>query len=165
MLQHTLDLLTGFSFGRTILVTVPAVAENVDTAAEIVINRRPQAGLSKSVRLGVLAAEPGDSLFFFTGDQPLLDRETVAAILDADDGASIVYPQGPDGAPKNPSLFAPRFREALLALEGDEGGRQIRRLYPEACRPVPIVDAKVLLDVDTMEDYERVCAIWEREVR
>ena len=155
MLQHTLDLTARLPFTWTILVTVPNVAAGIKTAAEIVINPTPEAGQNSSIRLGVLAAPLGDSLLFLTGDQPFLDEATLHAILAADDGASIVYPTGPDGAPKSPVLFPPHFREALLALTGDEGGRQLRRQYPEACRAVRIADEKTLLDIDTPEDYER----------
>ena len=165
MLRHTLDLIAGFPFAQTILVTVPAISEQVDTGAQIVINETPETGLASSVRLGVLAAEPGNSLIFFPGDQPLLDRKTISALLDADDGASIVYPQGSDGTPRSPTLFAPCFRAPLLALTGDEGGRAVRRSNPQACRPMPISDANLLLDVDTLEDYRNIRAIYETEDR
>ena len=90
------------------------------------------------------------------GDQPFLDEATLAAILAADDGTSIVYPAGPDGVPKSPALFAACFRENLLALSGDEGGRQVRRRYPAACRAVLVENARTLMDIDTWEDYERI---------
>ena len=156
MLQHTLDLAAGMSFVRSVLVTTPEVAKWVETEAEIVINPAPETGQRGSVRLGVLAAEPGDRLLFLTGDQPFLDEATLSAILAADDGNSIVYPTGADGVPKSPVLFAARFRADLLALTGDEGGRQIRRRYPEACRAVRVVDEQALLDIDTPEAYEGI---------
>jgi len=156
MVQHCLDLIARMPFARCVLVTTPAVAEAVETRAQIIFNPAPEAGQSGSVRLGVSAAPPGDSLLFLTGDQPFLDEATLRTILAADDGASILYPTGPDGVPKSPVLFPPSFREALLALKGDEGGRQLRRQYPDACRPVEITNEWALLDVDTPEDYERI---------
>ena len=156
MVQHALDLVARFPFARRVLVTTPTVAERVETGARIVINPAPEAGQSGSVRLGVLAAEPGDRLLFLMGDQPFLDEATLTAILAADDGNRIVYPTGADGVPKSPVLFAARFRADLLALTGDEGGRQVRRRYPEACRAVRVLHERVLLDVDTPEEYERI---------
>lgn len=156
MVQRTLDLIAALPVSKRILVTVPEVAAVVRTEAEIVRNPAPELGQSMSVRLGVLAAGESDSLLFFTADQPFLDVSTVSAILAADDGESIVYPTDQSGQPKSPTLFAPRFREALLALTGDEGGRQIRRQFPVACRAVQIADAWVLLDVDTPAEYERI---------
>jgi len=151
------------SFRRCVLVTTPEVENHPALRAplqrrgmKVVLNPVPEMRQSGSVRLGVLAAEPGDRLLFLTGDQPFLDAATLAAILAADDGASIVYPTGADGVPKSPVLFAARFRADLLTLTGDEGGRQIRRRYPEACRAVRVLDERALLDVDTPEEYEGI---------
>ena len=156
MLQHTLDLVARLPFAHCVLVTTPEVAAQVETTAQIIINPTPELGQSGSVRLGVLASEPGDSLLFLTGDQPLLDEATLAAILAADDGGRIIYPTGADGVPKSPVLFAARFREELLALEGDEGGRQVRRRYPAACYAVQAANEAALQDVDTPEAYARI---------
>lgn len=161
MLQHTLDLVASLPFSRTILVTVPAVARQLQTTAEAILNPAPEMGQSSSVRLGVQAALPGTSLLFLPGDQPLLDTATLHAILAADDGASIVYPVTADGTPKSPVLFAPRFREALLTLQGDEGGRQLRRQFPAACRAVPVSSDHILSDVDTPAEYEEILTHWE----
>jgi len=158
MVQRCLDLTEQMPFSQCVLVTTAEVALQVETGAEIVIHPAPEAGQSGSVRLGVLAAEPGDSLLFLPGDQPFLDTATLSAILAQDDGAHIVYPVGSDGVPRSPVLFGARFREALLTLRGDEGGRQLRRRYPEACRAVEIADERVLLDVDTWAEYERIHA-------
>jgi len=156
MVQHTLDLIERLPFTRRVLVTVGSVAEAVQTSAEIVYNPAPELGQSGSVRLGVLAAGEADSLMFFTGDQPFLDEATVRAILAQDDGESIVYPTGVDGLPKSPTLFASCFRETLLALQGDEGGRQVRRQFPARCRGVLVQDERALLDVDTPSEYARI---------
>ncbi|MCL2842771.1 MAG: nucleotidyltransferase family protein [Oscillospiraceae bacterium] len=161
MLQHTLDLVASLPFSRTILVTVPEVAQQIQTTAEILINSAPEAGQSSSVRLGVQAAPPDTGLFFLPGDQSLLDMATIQAIFSADNGTSIVYPITTDGTPKSPVLFAPRFREALLALQGDEGGRQIRQQYPTACRGVQVPNEQALWDVDTPTEYEEILTHWE----
>jgi len=156
MVQRTLDLVEDLPFAKRILVTVPSIAEVVRTGAEIVYNPSPELGQGLSVRLGVLAAELSSSLLFFTGDQPFLDEATVRAILAAHDGENIVYPVDMDGQPKSPTLFAPCFREDLLALQGDEGGRLVRRRYPGVCCEVRIENPGVLLDVDTPVDYEKI---------
>lgn len=157
MIQHCLDLAARFPFTRSVLVTTQAIADQVYWMGEIVINPGPEQGQSTSVCLGVQAADAGDSLFFFMGDQPLLDEATITAILEADNGERIVYPVGADNQPKSPTLFAPRFRADLLALTGDEGGRQVRRQYPAACWPVSVADGRILLDIDTPGEY----AAWE----
>ena len=159
LLQRTLDVISGFPFKNVILVSTLIVANCVKTHAQIVINPAPELGQSSSMRLGIQGANPGDSLFFFTGDQPLLDAETLSAILAADDEDSIVFPKTTQGIAKNPTLFAPRFRDELCAVTGDMGGREVRNRHPGACRPVTVADERVLLDVDTVEDYEKVLRI------
>jgi len=162
MLQYTLDLAALFPFSRTIVVTVPEVAQQIQTTAKLIINPSPESGQSSSLRLGVQAALPDTSLLFLPGDQPLLDTIVLQAILTADDGTSIVYPITADGTPKSPVLFAPRFRNALLALQGDEGGRQLRRQFPAACRAVQIPSDHALSDVDTPAEYEEILGIVEQ---
>ena len=162
MLQHTLDLAARFPFfTRTILITTPEVARQMQTTAQIVINPTPEAGQSSSVILGVQAAQPDTGLLFLTGDQPLLDAATLHTILAADDGDCIVSPITSDGTPKSPVLFAPRFRAALLTLQGDTGGRQIRQQFPAACKAVRIPNEQALLDVDTPADYKEMLTHWE----
>jgi len=156
MVQRTLDLLESLPFAKRVLVTVPSIAKVVRTDAEIIYNPTQELGQSLSVRLGVLAAEASSSLLFFMGDQPFLDVSVVEAILAAHDGENIVYPADLNGQPGSPVLFAPRFREDLLVFQGDEGGRQVRRRYPEACCEVQIADSRALLDVDTPMDYEKI---------
>ena len=159
LLQRTLDVIAEFSFTRTILVSTLTIANQIKTTAQVIINPAPEQGQSGSMHLGILAAKPEESLLFFTGDQPLLNHETIAKILAADDGRSIVYPQTSGGIPKNPVLFAPRFRGELLAVTGDMGGRQVRNRHPGACRPVTVSDERVLMDIDTMEEYMELLRI------
>jgi len=156
MVQHILDLIGSLPFSKRILVTVPEIAGVIRTSAEILLNPTPELGQSLSVHLGVLAAPESESLLFFTGDQPFLEASIIHKILEADDGWSIVYPMDMNGQPKSPTLFAPRFRETLLALQGDAGGRQIRQQFPEVCREVRIENPWALLDVDTPAEYERI---------
>lgn len=157
MLQHSLDLVREMPFTRRVLVTTPEIAAQMETGGiTVIINPASEAGQSGSVRLGILAAPPGDSLLFLPGDQPFLDITTLETLCAADDGERIVYPVGSDGAPRSPVLFGARFREALLTLRGDAGGRQLRRQYPAACRPIYIQSERALLDIDTPEAYEEI---------
>ncbi|MCL2368343.1 MAG: selenium-dependent xanthine dehydrogenase [Oscillospiraceae bacterium] len=156
MLQHCLDLIERLPLSHRVLVTTPEVAAQIQTTAQIIINPNPEEGQSGSLRLGVMAANPDHSLLFLLGDQPRLDVETVVQLLAADDGQHIIYPTGPDGVPKSPTLFPPRFRGDLLALTGDTGGRELRRRFPEACSAITVRDPRVLLDIDTPEAYNEI---------
>lgn len=114
-------------------------------------NSRPEDGLSRTVRLGTEALADCDAILFQVADQPLLRRETVAALID-------FYVQQPDciaalsdGQRRgNPCIFPRRFFPALTALTGDEGGSAIIRQHPALLRLLPAPPAE-LQDVDTVE--------------
>jgi molybdenum cofactor cytidylyltransferase len=54
----------------------------------------------------------------------------------------------------NPVLFDRQTFPALAALEGDAGGRKVFSKFPVIY--VPWLDARAGLDVDTIEDYQRL---------
>ena len=123
---------------------------------EIVINVNPEYGQSHSVKLGVEASFSESTLVFFTADQPFLDGATVRSILEADDGKHIVCPADHSGFPRSPNLFPPSFRDDLLALSGDQGGRSLRQMHPERTKMIPIQNEAALFDIDTPEAYEKI---------
>ncbi len=91
-------------------------------------NDRSKEGISTSVRLGVAAADPKTPLLFAVCDQPYLSGQTLcqfSARLDA--GCPILSAAAKGGGVGNPVGFAPRFREELLGLTGDIGGRKVVR--------------------------------------
>lgn len=156
LLERVLKLAASFDFFQHILVTTPEIAAKVDlpTAFQVVCNPTPQKGQSASLRLGTQAAS-GEGYLFFVGDQPLLDRQTVENVLAAAGPENIVYPVC-DGRPGNPVFFGSAYREELLAVQGDAGGRALREKYPQCCVPVQASSALALLDIDTYEDYLRL---------
>lgn len=119
-------------------------------------NSRPEDGLSRTVRLGTEALADCDAILFQVADQPLLRRETVAALID-------FYTQQPDciaalsdGQRRgNPCIFPRRFFPDLTALAGDEGGSAIIRHHPETLRLFP-TNPTELQDVDTVEALARL---------
>jgi molybdenum cofactor cytidylyltransferase len=51
-------------------------------------------------------------------------------------------------------LFDRRLFAELSAVEGDQGGRTLLARYAAEVQQVEIDDPAVLLDVDTLQDYE-----------
>jgi len=113
-------------------------------------NTRPARGKCESIRLGVLASD-ADFYMFFPCDQPLLDAETVLALLEKAAPGKIVFPFF-DDTPSSPVLFSSVFRGELLALQDGEGGRAVKDRHPEALVPVPIKTGRPLTDIDTAYD-------------
>jgi CTP:molybdopterin cytidylyltransferase MocA len=115
-------------------------------------NPRPEDGISLSIRLGLEALGDCEGALFMVGDQPLLRRETVSALMAAarENPGCILAPVRQDGSPGNPCYFPARFFPELMALTGDTGGRRVIRTHPEALRTLA-VDERELTDTDSPE--------------
>lgn len=128
---------------------------------EIIANQAWAAGLSTSVRTGLGALRPEiQAVLMVLADQPALTPallRTLVARYHAS-GAPIVAPyhQGRRG---NPVLFDRGLFPELLAVEGDQGGREVITRYQARIERVQIDDPAVILDVDTPHDYEQARAL------
>jgi molybdenum cofactor cytidylyltransferase len=113
-------------------------------------------GQSTSVIKGVLAAGAESSGYLFLmGDQPFISHSTVMRIIDEamDNPGFIIIPKSGDRT-GSPVLFPSEFRDELLSLTGDTGGKSIYRKHPESIRFVEVGSELELLDADTPEDIE-----------
>lgn len=111
-------------------------------------------GLSTSVARGVAAAREhgADAAVFLPGDMPRVDPATVDLLVDAHRvGLGTALAAAHDGRRGNPVLFDREHFEALLAVEGDVGGRPVL-VGSAGAALVDTDDAGVLDDVDTTED-------------
>ncbi len=108
---------------------------------------------SDTVRLGMEVLEGTTCCLFCQGDQPLVKKDTVAAMamLGNQKDAPILRAAFGDtsGAPM---LFPSRFYPELLTLPQGKGGNFVAKKYPEQVRTVPVRDEYELWDVDTPED-------------
>lgn len=113
-------------------------------------------GQSTSVRVGIenLTAEV-DAAVFLLGDQPFISPELILELVKtfSDQRPMILAPYIWEKR-ANPVLFDRSIFSELLHLEGDAGARSIFGKYPPV--PMPWHDERLLIDVDTPEDYERL---------
>lgn len=140
MYQYTLDMLDTLSQqtidGQTIQVIVVSQYPSIEQHAQrldmqAVHNADAAEGIAASVRHGVRAAQDADWLAFFTADQPDLRAETVREFLhQAIRSGKTLASVASDGQPGNPTLFSGTWREQLLQLSGDTGGRKIMKQHP-----------------------------------
>ena len=114
-------------------------------------NDLPEKGISHTIELGLFALTHCDGILFCVSDQPLLRRETIAALvaLWREDPEKIVAPAH-KGMRGNPCLFPARFFSELLELSGDKGGSVVIRHHEEDLLLLE-VDPGELMDADTPE--------------
>lgn len=113
-------------------------------------------GQSSSVKAGLRALPPeAGAALFLLADQPQVPKDLILSLLENHAGnlMPIVAPQVA-GRRANPVLFDCTTFPALMELEGDVGGRPLFSRYPVAW--LPWDDPRLLLDVDTPEDYHRL---------
>jgi len=124
------------------------------SAIQVVINPNPGAGQGSSLRLGLEAA-CGECFLFMTADQPLLTPTSLQPLfkLAGKNTDKIVYPSV-NGKPCTPTLFPARFRESLMSLTGDIGGRAVREANPKACLTYEAENPDDFMDIDCEEDYQ-----------
>ena len=126
-------------------------AEARKASALTVRNREPEEGISRSIRLGVQAADPkpDDWLLFSVCDQPWLRAgEVQAMIIRTRLSGKGIGALSFQGEPGNPVLFRGNYREELCALLGDRGGKSVLRNHLEDVILTEVSNVKTLSDVD-----------------
>lgn len=112
---------------------------------------------SDTVRLGLEALGGASRCMFCSADQPLLSRETVAALALASLGdGKHIWRAAYSGAAASPVVFPFRFFEELCNLPEGKGGGAVIQRHPEAVRLVNVSSPLELEDADTPEDLERL---------
>ena len=114
-----------------------------------VFNEHPEEGLSRS------------AVCFMVADQPLLRRESVAALTEFFlQSPQSIAALGHGGKRGNPCVFPARFYPELMELTGDVGGAAVIRRHEDDLRLLE-VPARELWDVDTPEALARLAALEE----
>ena len=166
MLQYAVDLMTELSFEQDlsasdsiivekILVTSYNCLEHIKVPELIksLINENSEIGQSESIKIGLREAT-GDAYLFLVADQPMLTPDDIKPLIITSQKniTKIIYPII-DSKPSSPTIFPPSFKNELLALTGDKGGREIRDCYINRCVPVNVSSPENFREINNMADY------------
>lgn len=112
---------------------------------------------SDTVQLG-LEAMPGiDRCMFATSDQPLLRRETIAALaVVSKNDPNFIWRTSSEGIHGSPVVFPSWSFPELLDLPEGKGGGFVVKKHPEHLRTVNVRDMYELKDVDSPEDLSEL---------
>lgn len=127
-------------------------------SARVVLNRHWETGHASSIRAGLNALPREiDAAIFVNADQPRLTTEVIDQIIQRyyETGAPIVAPLYA-GKRGSPVLFDRGHFDALMSLQGEQGGRELLTKYREQIQFIEFADARMALDIDTPGDYEKI---------
>ncbi|MGD2117408.1 MAG: nucleotidyltransferase family protein [Chromatiales bacterium] len=123
---------------------------------KVVINTQAELGMATSIAVGVQAASQSDGWLIALADMPWVQPTTIELMKEELlAGASIAAPvyRGQRG---NPVGFSARWRDELLALQGDTGARELLRQYGHEISLLDTNDRGVMIDVDHPNDLGQI---------
>jgi molybdenum cofactor cytidylyltransferase len=122
-----------------------------------VFNPHYAMGMATSLRAGLAAVE-ADAALVCLGDMPLVDAATIGKLISAFDPIehrSICIPVF-KGRRGNPVLWGRQHFPALMAIEGDQGGRALHETLADEIIDIPVSNDGVLKDADTPEALQGI---------
>lgn len=127
---------------------------------QVIENKQSDLGISHSIHLAIQALEkngpPGEeepaAVCFAVCDQPWLRGETIEKLIDewsgSGKGLGCLSCDGKDG---NPAVFDLKYKQELMALTGDVGGRRVICRHLDDLYRCEVEHAKELEDIDQRE--------------
>ena len=124
--------------------------------AEIVLNPNFRKGMSTSIKAALLKinTQEVEGFFLILGDQPLITSKIINKLMKSFSPGKreIVVPYY-ENRRGNPVLFDIYWKDELMAVTGDVGGRVLIKAHPEKVKRVNISDETILFDIDQEKDY------------
>lgn len=160
ILGETINNLLSSAISEVILVLGYKAEEVMKTIVaqptKLVINPYYRQGMSTSVIAGLNQIDTrARAIMLALGDQPLIGSQTINRLIKefSSHGKGIAIPtyrrrRG------HPIIFAIKYKEELLKLKGDVGGRQIIKDHPDDVLEVAVASESVIADFDTYNDYQ-----------
>ncbi|MCD6417540.1 nucleotidyltransferase family protein [bacterium] len=124
---------------------------------KFVLNEHYDDGMFTSVKAGISVCN-GDKIFITPGDYPLIRRYVYEKMLDV--VGDIVVPRY-NGRNGHPVLLRGEIAAKIID-EPDSSNLKIF-INKMGYKTIEIDDEGIILDIDTMEDYENVRSIYERK--
>ena len=160
IVEQAIDNLLSSAVNEVVVVVGYRAEEVVKTVAakpvKLVINPDYEQGMSTSIIAGLkLVDSRARVVMLALGDQPLINSQTINRLIEEfynrDKGIAIPTYRGRRG---HPIIFAIKYKEKLLELKGDIGGRQIVRDHPDDILEVAVNSKSIISDIDTIGDYQ-----------
>jgi len=124
--------------------------------ARVAFNPNYEQGMSTSVQAGIRALPDGlDGAAIFLVDHPIIDRQTIEALVAQLSSGRIVVPVY-EGRRGHPVLFAADLFAEILELSPDQGLNTVVKRNRDRVVEVIVENPGVLRDIDTPEQFARL---------
>ncbi|MHC4664009.1 MAG: molybdenum cofactor cytidylyltransferase [Planctomycetota bacterium] len=125
---------------------------------KVIHNPEYEEGMGSSIRCGMRhAAAHSDGYLISLGDKPLVDTNIVNLLVEefymCDKKIVVPAYKGERG---HPVVISRAYRDELANLRGDTGARDLLSVHADEVLEIPLQSDAVLVDIDTVEDYERL---------
>ena len=156
MICRVLDATEGLFSHRVVVTRHEDVAKLCEARGiQVVLHDLPHR--SDTVRLGLEAMGEVDRCLFAPADQPLLRKETVAALVIASKNEpDAIWRIAHEELFGSPVVFPKWAFSQLQSLPQGKGGGVVIKKYPERLRVVNVRDMYELKDVDSPEDLSEL---------
>ncbi|GKX30036.1 molybdenum cofactor cytidylyltransferase [Vallitalea longa] len=166
LISYVVETVVNIGFEEIILVyrnkNVKRIIENHDI--KYAYNEMSSKGMSSSLRCGLKESSNTDGYMFINGDQPFLTISTIKTLIKNfhERNESIIVPRY-NGKRGNPVMFSSKWKEELMNVTGDIGGRNIIKNNPNDVYYVDIAKNICGMDIDTWEDYLTIKELMDNE--
>ena len=151
MISSVLDAVRPLDVYKKIIVTQYDEVAKLASDFDVVMNDRPDLGISRSMQLGLMAAGDADAYMFCVCDQPGLTAETLERLIEEYKKRTAgIVSLAWQGKMRNPKIFSSRYKEELMKLAGDTGGRQIIDAHKKDLLLVEAENEDEVKDIDRL---------------
>ena len=155
LIEHTSKKISHCDFAEKIIVTQYEEIEKLTDNFKVIINENAHKGQSESIKLGVKSSEKCDGYMFFVADQPLISQNDIEKLIKVfrENKDFIVIPKYKEKH-GNPVIYPSLYKEEILRLEGDKGGKSIIK----SSNKIKYVEVKedTLFDIDNKDDFNKL---------
>ena len=157
-----------------VLVVIGHEAEKIrrelnELPLNFVYNPNFSEGMTTSIKYGVkVASHECDGLLICLGDMPFINTSEINKLIHAYvknriKGEGLIVVPVFKRQRGNPVLFSIEFRNDILEHKKESGCKEVIMKNSDSVMEIEMDDEKMLLDVDTMEDYQSVSDLFVTE--
>ena len=121
---------------------------------KVIKNNNSEFGISQSIKLGI-SNSFNNAYMFIVCDQPYIKKETINKFINEfiRSKKNLVCVSN-DGILLNPTIFTDKYKDKLLKLDGDKGGKKIILKNIDDLFIFDVLEKRELIDIDYKSQLE-----------